>query len=953
MDKSHSQDNRTALVYDERMVEHECLWDPEYPESPDRFSFSLQKCRDYGLVERCHIIPAVPAKEAQILTMHKKSYLDLFKTTDGNENEKFLEEMSSRYDSVYFHPKTYDLSLLAAGSTINLISTVASEKAQNGMAIIRPPGHHAMEEEFCGYCFFNNVALGARHVLDNFSIKKILIVDWDVHHGQATQYMFYDDPRVLYFSIHRYEHGAYWPELRESNYDYVGIGQGKGFNVNLPLNKTGMGDSDYLAIFNNVLLPIAYEYNPELIIVSAGYDAAFGCPEGEMVVTPACYATMVHSLMGLAQGKVCVILEGGYFIKSLSEGVAMTLRTLLGDPCPSLGPLPPPCDSVVESILNCISAQRPYWRSLAFQGDFSKENQEDSKIHVPEIKYRGQLGLKRPDSFPTRQYYAKHSESKMEELTKEFEIIMSKVNLKIPLHRVCLAFDPDMAMHQSILEKLHPERPDRILKIFEKLKEFGLLEKCHKLTSRRCTEDEIKLAHTPEYVECMKQSQFATPASLVKLQENYKSIYLCKASYDCATLAVGCLLQVVDSVLDGISLSGTAIVRPPGHHAELGEACGFCIFNNVSIAARYALKKYSLKRILILDWDIHHGNGTQHQFENDPRVLYLSLHRYDNSLFFPFSYDANYTFVGSNEGEGFNVNIPWNKGRMGDGDYIAAFFQIVLPIAQNFDPELVIVSSGFDGARGDPLGGCSISPEAYGHMTHLIKSLANGKIILALEGGYNIPIISECMAHCVKALLGYPIPQLRDDLKPCKSAVKSICHAVETHSKYWSSLKFLVDLPEFGFAKPESRNSPEAFDVDFFKHKLNIATEGATGGHETLTLEIPQQMYAIEPLTWCPHLSTVHLLPVDGLDPKTVCESCYDVSENWVCLTCYKVFCGRYVKKHMLEHHRETGHSITLSYTDLSIWCYVCDSYVDNKDLDFAKDEVYIKKFGVSRLSVS
>lgn len=154
---------------------------------------------------------------------------------------------------------SFDLSLLAVGSTIELVDALMHSRCQNGMAIIRPPGHHAMKAEYNGYCFFNNVAIAAQHALDNCGAQRILIVDWDVHHGQGTQRMFYDDPRVLYFSVHRYEHGMFWPNLRESDYDYVGDGAGAGFNFNVPLNQTGMTNADYLAIWQQLLMPVAIE----------------------------------------------------------------------------------------------------------------------------------------------------------------------------------------------------------------------------------------------------------------------------------------------------------------------------------------------------------------------------------------------------------------------------------------------------------------------------------------------------------------------------------------------------------------------------------------------------------------------------------------------------------------------------------------------------------------------
>ncbi|KAK7069399.1 Histone deacetylase 6, partial [Halocaridina rubra] len=161
---------------------------------------------------------------------------------------------------------------------------------------------------------------------------------------------------------------------------------------------------------------------------------------------------------------------------------------------------------------------------------------------------------------------------------------------------------------------------------------------------------------------------------------------------------------IVDSVLKGESLRGLAIVRPPGHHAERNEPCGFCFYNNVAVGAKHAINAFGMERILILDWDIHHGNGIQHMFEAEPRVLYISIHRYENGSFFPYNADANYNRVGIKKGKGFNVNIPWNKGGMHDGDYMAAMMEVVLPIATQFNPQLVLVSAGFDAAVGDPLG---------------------------------------------------------------------------------------------------------------------------------------------------------------------------------------------------------------------------------------------------------
>lgn len=243
------------------------------------------------------------------------------------------------------------------------------------------------------------------------------------------------------------------------------------------------------------------------------------------------------------------------------------------------------------------------------------------------------------------------------------------------------------------------------------------------------------------------------------------------------------------------SCLGVAIIRPPGHHAEADEACGFCLFNNVACGAKYAMEMHGAKRILILDWDVHHGNGIQNIFYDDPRVLYISIHRFDGGTFFPGKVDADHTYVGSGSGKGFNINIPWNGSGMGDAEYSMAFFALVLPIAYQYNPDLVLISSGFDAARGDPLGRCKVSPEFYGFMTHHLKALANGKVIVALEGGYNLNSISLSMTMVTKALLGDPMPKLAPFSKPAASAIDSVRSTMKSLAPYWSCLKYGVRLP--------------------------------------------------------------------------------------------------------------------------------------------------------------
>ncbi|XP_059510597.1 polyamine deacetylase HDAC10 isoform X2 [Stegostoma tigrinum] len=337
---------RTGLIYNEQMKNYSLLWD--FPvcsiEKPERLSASHEKLKYYGLVERCIPLTVREAIEEEILLVHSLDYLEAVKSTVSMNIEE-LKAFSCNYDDVYFHPNSYHCAKVALGATLQLVDAALLGKVRNGMALVRPPGHHSHKSEACGFCIFNNVAIAAKYAKRKHGAKRILIVDWDVHHGQGTQYTFEEDPTVLYFSWHRYENQQFWPNLRDSDYNAIGKGKGAGFNVNIPWNKAGMENADYLAAFFYVLLPIAYEFNPELILVSAGYDTAIGDP------------------------------EGGYNLRSLSESVCMTVRALLGDPVPPLVGEIVPCISAIESIQNVKAVHQPYWKFLKYQDVLINETQ--------------------------------------------------------------------------------------------------------------------------------------------------------------------------------------------------------------------------------------------------------------------------------------------------------------------------------------------------------------------------------------------------------------------------------------------------------------------------------------------------------------------------------------------------------------------------------------------------
>ncbi|KAF9183855.1 Histone deacetylase 4 [Haplosporangium sp. Z 767] len=297
-----------------------------------------------------------------------------------------------------------------------------------------------------------------------------------------------------------------------------------------------------------------------------------------------------------------------------------------------------------------------------------------------------------------------------------------------------------------------------------------------------------------------------------------------------AKVAAGSLITLVDQVVTGRCKNGFAIIRPPGHHAEEDEAMGFCFFNNVGVAVNLTLSKYPLtvQKILIIDWDVHHGNGTQQIFYENPNVLYISLHRWDNGHFYPFTGAPDE--CGEEAGEGKNVNIAWSSyGRgqaMGDVEYIAAFWYVLLPIARQFQPDLVMVSAGFDAADGHAaniltcwygqIGGYTVSPQGFAILTRLVQTLAGGRVILSLEGGYEFEPLAMSATACLEELLphsllpataptrAFPYASFQGTLnsvKPNAMAVSSLHQVLKYQQKYW---KFPAEVlsPSFRFQLP-------------------------------------------------------------------------------------------------------------------------------------------------------
>jgi len=326
----------------------------------------------------------------------------------------------------------------------------------------------------------------------------------------------------------------------------------------------------------------------------------------------------------------------------------------------------------------------------------------------------------------------------------------------------------------------HPESPNRLRVIHDLIdREFANLPK---IAPRLATEEELALVHDPLYIQHVANTEGKVHTQLDP------DTGLSARSYEIARLAAGGLLQGVDALLNPgpRPLAPVfAFLRPPGHHAEAGHAMGFCIFNNVAIAAAYAKETYGLKRILIVDWDLHHGNGTQHSFYDDQSVLYFSSHQYP---YYPGS--GNFDQVGTGRGEGFTVNAPFPTG-FGDVEYLSVYNRILKPIALEYQPELVLVSAGFDPYFADPLGGMQVTAEGFGALAGLIKDIAdqtcNGKILLTLEGGYNPQGLRDGVRAVILALQrSEPLPA---EIQSSPAAEQVIERIIKVQKKYWKDLK--------------------------------------------------------------------------------------------------------------------------------------------------------------------
>ncbi|KAK8558188.1 hypothetical protein V6N13_073861 [Hibiscus sabdariffa] len=313
-----------------------------------------------------------------------------------------------------------------------------------------------------------------------------------------------------------------------------------------------------------------------------------------------------------------------------------------------------------------------------------------------------------------------------------------------------VGFDEKMLLHSEVEKKSHPhpERPDRLQAIAASLAASGIFPgKCCPIPAREITKEELQKVHSLEHIEAIEFTSQVLSSNIFWTYEKW--------------------------------------IRPPGHHAGVTQAMGFCLHNNAAVAA-LAAQVAGAKKVLIIDWDVHHGNGTQEIFDQNKSVLYISLHRHERGKFYPGTGAA--FEIGSKGAEGYCVNIPWSCGGVGDNDYIFAFQHVVLPIASKFAPDFTIISAGFDAACGDPLGGCDVTPAGYAQMTHMLSALCGGKMLVILEGGYNLRSISSSATAVVKVMLGESSECEPENIAPSKAGLLTVLEVLKIQMKYWPSL---------------------------------------------------------------------------------------------------------------------------------------------------------------------
>lgn len=307
-----------------------------------------------------------------------------------------------------------------------------------------------------------------------------------------------------------------------------------------------------------------------------------------------------------------------------------------------------------------------------------------------------------------------------------------------------VVWDPVYLEHMT--DAGHPEHPRRLEPLYLRLADPAAKRRFVTIAPMAASDEEILLAHSPDYLSRVKATANRPTAALSA------DTLTCDQSFRVATLAVGGTLEAIRQVVAGRLVHALVLARPPGHHAERTRAMGYCIFNNVAIGARLATTSLGLARVLVVDWDLHHGNGTQHQFERDPSVFFFSSHQFPH-----YPGTGHFTETGLGPGEGTSMNVPLGRG-CGDAEFAAIYRRLLVPVAAAFRPELILVSAGFDIHSLDPLGAMRVTPVGFAGLTRIIMEIARktcaGRVVFCLEGGYHAEALADSALAMLDELTG-------------------------------------------------------------------------------------------------------------------------------------------------------------------------------------------------------
>lgn len=309
----------TAYLYSPVFLEHE---EEGHPESPERLEAIMRVLKESGVMARLTPLAPVPATETQLAAVHTREHIQRVKDMVARGGGHLDPD-------TYTNARSLDAALLAAGAVVRAVDAVMAGEVNNAFALVRPPGHHATRKHAMGFCLFNNIAVSAAHALNAHNLERVMIVDYDVHHGNGTQDIFYTSPKVLYTSTHQFPH---YPGTGDWN--EIGEGAGQGYTLNVPLLPY-VGDEGYQRVFDDLIYPAGERYHPQLLLVSVGYDAHWRDPLAMENLSLTGYTALARTLVQLAkqecEGRVVFVLEGGYDIPVCANGVANTFRAMLGD----------------------------------------------------------------------------------------------------------------------------------------------------------------------------------------------------------------------------------------------------------------------------------------------------------------------------------------------------------------------------------------------------------------------------------------------------------------------------------------------------------------------------------------------------------------------------------------------------------------------------------------------